>query len=98
MKIKRALGRAGKLLIFFLIAALLSAWSAPSSSPSGGPWGNIDAVAGVYELEEDSIDSFIVGSSRVISGSPPAAVPGGGIRAYTPSVHRGHQPVMGSTC
>ena len=96
MKIKRALGRAGKLLIFFLIAALLFCLVSAVFIPKWrGPWGNIDAVAGFYELEEDSIDTFIVGSSQVISGVAPLQLyQEEGIRAYT--IGSGHQPVMGS--
>ena len=69
MKVKRILSRAVKLLIFFLIAALLFGLINFLFTPKwSGVWKSTDTVTGFYNLEEDSIDTLVLGSSQVISG------------------------------
>lgn len=96
MKLKRILGRAAKILIFFLIAALLFCLSNVFFTPKWrDTWRSTDTVTGFYALEEDSIDTLVLGSSQVISGvSAMQLYQEQGIRAYCLGTER--QPVMGS--
>lgn len=96
MKLKRILGRAVKVLIFFLIAALLFCLSNVFFTPKWrNTWRSTDTVTGFYALEEDSIDTLVLGSSQIISGvSAMQLYQEQGIRAYSLGTER--QPVMGS--
>ena len=72
MKWKPYFARAGKGLAFFLIAALLFCLITRIFTPKwSGYWKSSDTLTGFYQLEEDSIDTLIIGSSQVISGVPP---------------------------
>ena len=69
MKLKTFFARAGKGLAFLLIAALLFCLISRLFLPKWqGYWKSSDTITGFYELEEDSIDTLILGSSQVISG------------------------------
>ena len=70
MKWKPYFARAGKGLAFFLIAALLFCLITRIFTPKwSGYWKSSDTLTGFYQLEEDSIDTLIIGSSQVMSGS-----------------------------
>lgn len=94
MKRKTYLARAGKGLAFFLIAALLFCLITRLFTPKwSGYWKSSDTLTGFYELEEDSIDTLIVGSSQVISGvSPLELYQTQGISAYSLGTER--QPAL----
>ncbi len=96
MNIKRGLSRAVKLLIFLLIAVLLFSSITLIFLPKWrGTWKSSDTVSGFYALEEDSIDTLILGSSQVISGvSSMQLYQQQGIRAYSLGTER--QPMMAS--
>ena len=90
MKLKRILGRAVKVLIFFLIAALLFCLSNVFFTPKWrNTWRSTDTVTGFYALEEDSIDTLVLGSSQIISGvSAMQLYQEQGIRAYSLGTER----------
>lgn len=96
MKVKQVLSRAVKLLLFFLIAALLFCLISVVLTPKwSGLWKSSDTVTGFYSLEEDSIDTLVLGSSQVISGiSAVQLYQEEGIRAY--SLGTEQQPLIGS--
>lgn len=96
MKIKRFLSRAVKLLIFLLIAALLFCLCNLILLPKWrGIWKSSDTVSGFYALDQNSIDTLIVGSSQVITGvSPMQLYQEHGIRSYALGTER--QPMMAS--
>ena len=94
MKWKPYFARAGKGLAFFLIAALLFCLITRIFTPKwSGYWKSSDTLTGFYQLEEDSIDTLIIGSSQVISGvSPMELYQNQGISAYSLGTER--QPVL----
>ena len=94
MNWKPYFARAGKGLAFFLIAALLFCLITRIFTPKwSGYWKSSDTVTGFYELDEDSIDTLIIGSSQVISGiSPMELYQSAGISAY--SLGTEQQPVL----
>ena len=94
MNWKTYFARAGKGLAFFLIAALLFCLITRIFTPKwSGYWKSSDTVTGFYELDEDSIDTLILGSSQVISGvSPLELYQSAGVSAYTFGTER--QPVL----
>lgn len=82
--------RAGLLLIAALLFCLITRIFTPKWS---GYWKSSDTVTGFYELDEDSIDTLIIGSSQVISGiSPMELYQSAGISAY--SLGTEQQPVL----
>lgn len=94
MNWKTYFARAGKGLAFFLIAALLFCLITRIFTPKwSGYWKSSDTVTGFYELDEDSIDTLIIGSSQVISGiSPMELYQSAGLSAY--SLGTEQQPVL----
>lgn len=94
MNWKPYFARAGKGLAFFLIAALLFCLITRIFTPKwSGYWKSSDTVTGFYELDEDSIDTLIIGSSQVISGiSPMELYQSAGLSAY--SLGTEQQPVL----
>lgn len=69
MKVKTFFTRAGKGLAFFLVAVLLFSLITMLLMPKwNDTWKTTDTMTGFYQLEEDSIDTLILGSSQVITG------------------------------
>lgn len=96
MKAKRFFSRAVTLLVFLLIGGLLFCLTNPLLIPKWDDvWKSADTVTGFYALEEDSIDTLVLGSSQVITGvSSLQLYREQGIRAYGLGTAR--QPMLTS--
>ena len=94
MKVKKTVGHLFRLLLFVLLAALLFWAATPVLIPKWSDiWRTTETVRGFYDLEEDSLDTLILGTSQVVTGiSAPQLYQEAGIRAYTLGTPR--QPML----
>lgn len=94
MKVRKTVSHLFRLLLFLFIAALLFLAATPVFIPKWPDiWRVPESVRGFYALEEDSLDTIVLGTSQVISGiSAPQLYREAGIRAYTLGTPR--QPML----